>query len=249
MSQPTAISLDDKYQLEGTRALIAGRQALVRLPILQREIDRRHGLRTAGLISGYRGSPLGGYDLELWKAQEQLRAHDILFQPGLNEDLALTALIGAQQLNFVPGARVDGVFCIWYGKGPGVDRSGDAIRHGNLQGTAAHGGVLLVFGDDHAAKSSTTAHPSDLTLASWGVPILYPDSVADILELGLAGFAMSRYSGLLVGLKLVNETADATSVVELHSGREFHIPDLADVPGGVSIRPEGLAMQPQDMRL
>lgn len=249
MSQPTAISLDDKYQLEGTRALIAGRQALVRLPILQREIDRRHGLRTAGLISGYRGSPLGGYDLELWKAQDKLRAHDIRFQPGLNEDLALTALIGAQQLNFVPGARVDGVFCIWYGKGPGVDRSGDAIKHGNLQGTSARGGVLLVFGDDHAAKSSTTAHQSDLTLASWGVPVLYPDSVADILELGLAGFAMSRYTGLLVGLKLVNETADATSVVEMDPGREFHLPDVADVAGGVNIRPEALAMHAQDMRL
>lgn len=249
MSAGEAISLDDKYSLGAERALINGRQALVRLPILQRELDRLHGLRTAGLISGYRGSPLGGYDLELWKAQETLRAHDIVFQPGLNEDLALTALIGSQQLDFVPGALFDGVFGIWYGKGPGVDRSGDAIKHGNLQGVSARGGVLLVFGDDHSAKSSTTAHQSDITLASWGVPVLYPDSVADILELGLAGIAMSRFSGLLVGLKLVNETADATGVVNMRAGRTFNLPSVSEPPGGVNIRPELLGMQQQDMRL
>jgi indolepyruvate ferredoxin oxidoreductase len=160
------VELDDKYRLDCERALLSGRQALVRLPIEQRASDRRRGLNTAGLISGYRGSPLGGYDIELWRARDALEASNIRFLPGLNEDLALTALAGAQQLDFLPGRKVDGVFCLWYGKGPGVDRSGDAIKHANLQGVAAHGGVVLAFGDDHAAMSSTTAHQSDLTLAS-----------------------------------------------------------------------------------
>lgn len=249
MSDADVISLEDKYRLDRTRALVAGRQALVRLPIMQRERDRRHGLNTAGLISGYRGSPLGGYDMELWKAADTLRAHDIVFQPGLNEDLALTALAGAQQIDFVPGRKVDGVFCIWYGKGPGIDRSGDAIKHANLQGVSSAGGMLLVFGDDHTGKSSTTAHQSDLTLASWGVPILYPASVAEILEFGLAGFAMSRFTGSLVGLKLVNETADGTGVIEMPDIPEFLSPDMPTPPDGVHIRPEAVAMQMQDIRL
>ena len=215
MADSAVVSLDDKYSLDTGRALITGRQALVRLPLVQRDLDRRAGLNTAGLISGYRGSPLGGYDAELWKAEALLKANGIRFQPGLNEDLALTALQGSQQISFLPGAKVDGVFAIWYGKGPGVDRSGDAIKHANLQGTSRHGGVLLAFGDDHAGKSSTTAHQSDLTLASWEVPILYPASVPDILRLGLAGIAMSRFCGALVGLKLVNETAEGSTVAEL----------------------------------
>lgn len=244
-----SVTLADKYRTEGKIALISGRQALVRLPIVQRERDRSKGLNTAGLISGYRGSPLGSYDLELWKAAEVLQQHQISFQPGLNEDLALTALAGAQQLEFVPGRKVDGVFGIWYGKGPGVDRSGDAIKHANLAGVAAHGGILMAFGDDHAGKSSTTAHQSDLTLASWGVPVLYPSSVAEILTLGLAGIAMSRFSGLLVGLKLVNETADGTSVVNLSDPPEFVTPQVPTPEGGVNIRREMLAMQQQDQRL
>ena len=204
------VSLADKYRLDADRALISGRQALVRLLLLQRALDRRDGLNSAGFVSGYRGSPLGGFDAELWKAQETLQANDILFQPGLNEDLALTAVAGTQQIDFLPGAKVDGVFGLWYGKGPGVDRSGDAIKHANLWGVSASGGVVLVFGDDHAGKSSTTAHQSELTLASWGVPVLYPSSVAEILTFGLAAFAMSRFSGSLVALKLVNETAEGT---------------------------------------
>src|SRR5450756_6329 len=172
MTTPDPITLDDKYRLDGGRALIGGRQALVRLPIVQRELDRRRGLNTAGLISGYRGSPLGGYDMELWKAAETLKANDIRFEPGLNEDLAMTALAGSQQIELLPNPRVQGVFGIWYGKGPGVDRSGDAIKHANLQGVSANGGLLLAFGDDHTGKSSTTAHQSDATLASWGVPVL-----------------------------------------------------------------------------
>jgi indolepyruvate ferredoxin oxidoreductase len=243
------VELDDKYRLDCERALLSGRQALVRLPIEQRASDRRRGLNTAGLISGYRGSPLGGYDIELWRARDALEASNIRFLPGLNEDLALTALAGAQQLDFLPGRKVDGVFCLWYGKGPGVDRSGDAIKHANLQGVAAHGGVVLAFGDDHAAMSSTTAHQSDLTLASWGVPVLYPASVAEILQLGLAAFALSRYAGLLVGLKLVNETADATAVALLREPGEFLVPETSGPAGGVSIRPEPFARQEQDSRL
>ena len=183
------------HQPSEGRALVSGRQALVRLPIIQRERDRARGLNTAGYISGYRGSPLGGYDAELWRASKELADADIVFDPGLNEDLALTAVSGTQQIGFVPGRKRDGVFGLWYGKGPGVDRSGDAIKHANLQGVSPLGGVVLIFGDDHAGKSSTTAHQSDLTLASWGVPVLYPASVADILELGLAAIALSRFFG------------------------------------------------------
>ncbi|HEY5755924.1 MAG TPA: indolepyruvate ferredoxin oxidoreductase family protein, partial [Steroidobacter sp.] len=238
-----------EYSLEGEPALLGGRQALVRLPIVQRELDRRAGLNTAGFISGYRGSPLGGYDMELWKAAATLKANDIVFEPGLNEDLAMTALAGTQQLGFIPGAKFDGVFGIWYGKGPGVDRSGDAIKHANLQGTAATGGILLIFGDDHAGKSSTTAHQSDLTLASWEVPVLYPSSVAEVLQMGLAAIAMSRYSGLVVALKLVNETAEATAVVDLGHLPDFAKPELPLPEGGVHIRPEMHAVQQRDLRL
>jgi indolepyruvate ferredoxin oxidoreductase len=249
MADSETISLDDKYRLDAAQALISGRQALVRLPILQRELDRRRGLKTAGYISGYRGSPLGGFDAELWKAGDVLRDNDIHFEPGVNEDLAMAAVAGTQQLDFLPGSTVDGVFGLWYGKGPGVDRSGDAIKHANLLGVSASGGVILVFGDDHTGKSSTTAHQSDLTLASWGVPILYPSSVTEILELGLAAIALSRFSGLLVGLKLVNETAEATSVLDMGEPAVFKTPELEAPEDGVHIRPEILAMQQQDVRL
>ena len=248
-SPEKSISLDDKYTLERPTILISGRQALVRLPLAQRELDRRRGWQTAGLISGYRGSPLGSYDLDLWKAGALLQRNDILFQPGLNEDLALTALSGSQLLDLLPERKFDGVFALWYGKGPGVDRSGDAIKHANLQGVAPKGGILLAFGDDHAGKSSTTAHQSDLTLASWEVPVLYPSSVAEVLELGLAGFALSRYSGLVVALKLVNETADGTAVVHTALCPEFVWPDLPLPQGGVHARAESLAMRQRDLRL
>lgn len=249
MSARPDIALADKYRLECQRALISGRQALVRLVIAQREADRRRGLNTAGLVSGYRGSPLGGLDMELWHARAELDAHNIRFQPGVNEDLALTALAGAQQLAFVPNPNVDGVFGLWYGKGPGIDRSGDAIKHANLRGVSAHGGLVLAFGDDHIAMSSTTAHQSDITLASWGVPVLYPSSVAEIVEYGLASFALSRYSGLLVGLKLVNETADSTAVVDFSPPVDFILPQNRQPDAGVNIRSEPLAIQEQDARL
>ncbi|GAA0332705.1 indolepyruvate ferredoxin oxidoreductase family protein [Sphingomonas oligophenolica] len=244
-----AISLDDKYEIGPGHALVAGRQALVRLPIVQRELDKRMGLNTAGYISGYRGSPLGSYDAELWKAAKTLAEHDVIFDPGLNEDLALTAVAGTQQIDFVPGRKVDGVFGIWYGKGPGVDRSGDAIKHANLAGTSPLGGVVLIFGDDHAGKSSTTAHQSDLTLASWGVPILYPATVSEVLPFGLAAIAMSRFSGALVGLKIVNETAESTGVLDLSLPSDFTLPDIAMPDGGVHVRPEFLAMRSQEARL
>ncbi len=249
INQPEPVSLADKYRLDAERSLIGGRQALVRLLLLQKALDRRDGLRTAGFVSGYRGSPLGGFDAELWKAEELLKANDILFQPGLNEDLALTAIAGTQQVNFLPGAKFDGVFGLWYGKGPGVDRSGDAIKHANLWGVSAKGGLVLVCGDDHAGKSSTTAHQSELTLASWGVPVLYPSSVAEILSMGLAAFAMSRFSGCLVALKLVNETAEGTGVVASSDLPRFVQPPVEEPAGGVHIRPEVLAVHAQDLRL
>jgi indolepyruvate ferredoxin oxidoreductase len=246
---PETVSLADKYRLDSEHALIGGRQALVRLLLMQKAIDRRDGLNTAGFVSGYRGSPLGGFDAELWKVQETLKANDIVFQPGLNEDLALTAIAGTQQVNLLPGAKVDGVFGLWYGKGPGVDRSGDAIKHANLWGVAAKGGLVLVCGDDHAGKSSTTAHQSELTLASWGVPVLYPSTVAEILSMGLAAFALSRFSGCVVALKLVNETAEGTSVLGATELPQFVAPPLEEPPGGVHIRGEVLAVLAQDSRL
>lgn len=249
MTANPVVSLDDKYAIRSDRALVAGRQTLVRLPLVQRSLDDRAGLHTAGYISGYRGSPLGSYDAELWKASATLKKNGIVFDPGLNEDLALTAVAGTQQTGFLPGGKVDGVFGLWYGKGPGVDRSGDAIKHANLAGTAPTGGVVLIFGDDHAGKSSTTAHQSDLTLASWNVPILYPATVSELLSMGLAAIAMSRFSGTLVGLKVVNETAESTGVMDLSLPDDFIRPNVENPEGGVHIRPEFLAMQAQEARL
>jgi indolepyruvate ferredoxin oxidoreductase len=244
------VSLSDKFDvMEGT-IFIAGKQSLSRVPLLQRLLDERRGLRTAGYISGYRGSPLGTVDNELLKIADRLKAADIVFQPGLNEDLAMTAVWGSQQLDFVPGRRVDGVFGMWYGKGPGVDRSGDAIKHANMSGTHPNGGVLLVFGDDHAGKSSSLAHQSDLALAAHEVPILYPSDVHDIFKFGLAGFAMSRETGLLAGLKLVNETADCTQAIEFSLDRFAPVLDtMPPARNDVSIRIEMLAVTAQDQRI
>jgi indolepyruvate ferredoxin oxidoreductase len=244
------VSLSDKFDLTNGTIFITGKQALSRVPLLQRELDGRRGLRTAGYISGYRGSPLGTIDNELLKIADRLKAADIVFEPGLNEDLAMTAVWGSQQLDFVPGRRVDGVFGMWYGKGPGVDRSGDAIKHANMSGTHPNGGVLLVFGDDHAGKSSSLAHQSDLALAAHEVPILYPSDVHDIFKFGLAGFAMSRECGLLAGLKLVNETADCTQAVELSLDEITPILEEKPIPrNDVSIRVEMLAVTAQDQRM
>ena len=187
------VSLDDRYAVESGRIILSGIQALVRLPLLQARRDAAAGLNTAGFISGYRGSPLGGLDQALWGARTFLDDARVKFQPGLNEDLAATAVWGSQQVGLFPGAKHDGVFGMWYGKAPGVDRSGDAFRHANAAGSAAHGGVLAVAGDDHGCKSSTLPSQSEYTFMDLGIPVLNPASVQDILDYGQLGWAMSRY--------------------------------------------------------
>jgi indolepyruvate ferredoxin oxidoreductase len=187
-----SVTLDDKYTLERGRAYMSGIQALVRLPMLQQQRDHAAGLNTAGFISGYRGSPLGALDQHLWKAKKHLASHQVVFQPGVNEDLAATAVWGSQQVNLYPSAKYDGVFSMWYGKGPGVDRTGDVFKHGNSAGSSPHGGVLVLAGDDHAAKSSTLAHQSEHIFKACGLPVLFPSNVQEYLDFGLHGWAMSR---------------------------------------------------------
>lgn len=211
-------SLDDKYRTHGT-LFLTGIQALVRLPLLQRERDALAGLHTAGFISGYRGSPLGGLDQNFVKAKSYLQAANIEFRFGLNEDLAATAVWGSQQVNLFPGAKYGGVFALWYGKGPGVDRCGDVFRHGNAAGTSRHGGVLLVAGDDHAAKSSSLPHQTDPLFAALMIPVLQPATVQEVLDYGIHGWAMSRYSGCWVALKTIAETVESASVVEVNPQR------------------------------
>lgn len=232
------VNLDDKYTVAEGRVLLTGIQALVRLPLMQRQRDVSAGLNTAGFISGYRGSPLGGVDQALWKAQKHLDAAALVFKPGINEDLAATAVWGTQQLSLSKGSRHQGVFALWYGKGPGVDRSMDVIKHGNGAGSSAQGGVLLVTGDDHACKSSTFPHQSEQAYVAAMVPVLHAASVQDVLDLGLHGWAMSRFSGCWVALKLVSDVADATSVVEVSPTRpaitlptDFLLPE-----GGLNFR-------------
>jgi len=233
-----AVSLDDKYTAEAGRMFLTGVQALIRLPMMQRQRDVAAGLNTAGFISGYRGSPLGALDLGLWRAQRFLKQNHIEFQPGLNEDLAATAIWGSQQLNLFPGAKYDGVFAMWYGKGPGVDRCGDVFRHANASGTSRHGGVLVVAGDDHVASSSTLPHQTDHVFVSAMMPLLYPAGVQDILDFGMLGWAMSRYSGCWVGLKSVAETVESSASVSIDPDR-FHyvLPNDFEMPaGGLGVR-------------
>jgi len=215
----TDYKLDDKYSLDKGRVFLTGTQALVRLPIIQRKIDQGNGINTACYISGYTGSPLGGYDHALNQASDFLDANEIVFQPGINEDLAATALHGSQQTTLVDKPKYDGVFGIWYGKGPGVDRSGDALKHGNYAGTSKYGGVLALAGDDHGAKSSTTAHQSDHAFIHFGMPILNPATVQDYLDFGVLGFAMSRYSGCWVGFKCVTDTVESAASVDISLDR------------------------------
>src|SRR5512141_3421830 len=207
------VSLEDKYQLASGRVYLTGTQALVRLPMLQRARDLAAGLNTAGFISGYRGSPLGGIDQGMHGARKHLEAHHIKFHPGVNEDMAATSIWGTQQLNLFNDAKYDGVFAMWYGKGPGVDRCGDVFKHANAAGTSKHGGVLLVAGDDHACKSSTLPHQSDHMFSAALMPVLYPSSVQEILDLGLHGWAMSRYSGCWVAFKCVADTVESSASV------------------------------------
>ena len=209
----SAVTLDDKYAVDIDRVYLTGTQALVRLPLLQRELDRRAGLNTACFITGYRGSPLGAFDIQLWAARERLKDEHVRFQPAVNEESAATAVWGSQQVPLFRGAKYDGVFAIWYGKGPGVDRSGDAFKHANFAGASPHGGVLLAAGDDHACKSSTVPHQSEPAFIAALVPVLLPASVADIVEFGLHGWAMSRYSGLYTGFKLVGDVVETSTSV------------------------------------
>jgi len=232
------VTLDDKYTLERGRIYITGIQALVRLPMMQRQRDRRAGLDTGGFISGYRGSPLGMYDNALWRAGTFLKENNVHFQPGVNEDLAATAVWGSQQVGLFPGAKVDGVFAIWYGKGPGVDRSADPIKHGNAAGAARHGGVLLLMGDDHGCQSSTLPHQSEQILIAAMMPILNPATVQEYLDFGILGFALSRYSGCWVGFKAISETVESAASVTVDPDRiEIVTPgDFEMPPGGLNIR-------------
>jgi indolepyruvate ferredoxin oxidoreductase len=208
-------SLEEAYRRDSGRTFLSGIQALVRLPMVQRRLDRRAGLNTAGLVSGYRGSPLGAYDQQLWRASKLLEAHDIVFQPGLNEDLAATALWGAQMHKAYGPTRADGVFGVWYGKGPGVDRTGDVFRNANMLGTSSLGGVLAVAGDDHAAQSSMFPHQTDGIFHSVSIPVIQPSTIPEVLSLGLAGFALSRFSGLWVGMKTIAEVVESAGSFDL----------------------------------
>jgi len=238
MTALKTVSLDDKYALDRGRVYMTGIQALVRLPMAQRQRDTAAGLNTACFISGYRGSPLGAYDMQLWRARDFVKKNHIHFQPGLNEDLAATAVWGSQQTELYPGAKYDGVFSIWYGKGPGVDRSGDAFKHANFCGTAKHGGVLAVAGDDHVAKSSTIPHQSEYAFMDACIPILHPAGVQDVLDYGLYGFAMSRFSGCWAGLKATAENMDSSASVEIDPmALEILTPEDFEMPaGGLNVR-------------
>jgi indolepyruvate ferredoxin oxidoreductase len=245
------VTLDDKYSLKSGRAFMSGVQALVRLPMLQQERDALAGKRTGALISGYRGSPLGGYDQALWKAKSHLEKHNIVFQPGVNEELAATALWGTQQLGFAPpgSQKLDGVFGIWYGKGPGVDRCSDVFKHANMAGTTAWGGVLAVAGDDHIAKSSTAAHQSDHIFKACGLPVFFPASVQDVLDLGVHAIALSRFAGVWSGMKTIQEIVESSATADINADRvKIVLPEFEMPPGGVHIRWPDAALD-QEARL
>jgi indolepyruvate ferredoxin oxidoreductase len=229
--------LDECYRFESDTLYITGLQALVRLLLAQQQRDRRAGLNTAGFVSGYRGSPLGGLDKELWRASQYLDSANIRFQPGLNEDLAATSIWGSQQTNLFEGAKFDGVFALWYGKGPGVDRSGDAFKHGNYAGTSAHGGVIVAAGDDHTCKSSSLPQQSEYAFIDAMMPVLNPSDIQEVVDLGLYGYALSRFSGCWVGFKVIQETADATQTIVLDQDELRIITPHWDMPpGGLNIR-------------
>ncbi|MGL4290248.1 MAG: indolepyruvate ferredoxin oxidoreductase family protein, partial [Phreatobacter sp.] len=228
--------LADRYLRSEGRVFLTGTQALVRLVIDQARRDRAAGLNTAGFVSGYRGSPLGGLDLELWRAKDLLNRHRIEFLPAVNEDLAATAVLGSQQVEGHPQREVEGVFGLWYGKGPGVDRSGDALKHGNAYGSSPHGGVLVVAGDDHGCVSSSMPHQSDVAFMSWFMPTLNPASVAEYAAFGAYGYALSRFSGMWVGFKAISETVESGASVELTAPRRFNTPDFSSPPDGLHYR-------------
>ena len=240
------VTLEDKYELEEGRVFLTGIQALVRLPMMQRQRDLAAGLNTGGFISGYRGSPLGVLDMNLWRAQKYLERHHIKFEPGVNEDLAMTAVWGSQQLPLFPDAAKDGVFAMWYGKGPGVDRCGDVMKHGNAAGSSKHGGVLICAGDDHGASSSTLPHQSDHMFMAAMVPVLYPSNVQEMLDYGLIGWAMSRFTGAWIGFKTVAEVVESAASVSVSPDRvRIDYPNAYTPPdGGLNIRwPDGIHEQ------
>ncbi|MBN9063651.1 MAG: indolepyruvate ferredoxin oxidoreductase family protein [Rhizobiales bacterium] len=249
-----AVHLDDKYDLTKERVFLTGTQAVVRLMLMQKERDRLNGLDTGGFISGYRGSPLGGLDQQFWRTKKLLEPQKIIFKPGLNEELAATAVWGSQQAAMRGEGAVDGVFSIWYGKGPGVDRCSDVFRHANLAGSDRHGGVIAMMGDDHTAESSTTAHQSEFSFVDVMIPILNPAGVQEILDYGLYGFAMSRYCGAWTAMKLVKDNVESTASVDGSIDRvKIIIPgddDFKMPPGGLNIRStDVVAMLEQEARL
>lgn len=244
------VSLNDKYTHDHDTAYMTGIDALVRLPMLQRQRDSKRGLNTAGFVSGYRGSPLGALDQAMWRATEYLKADHIHFQAGVNEDLAATSVWGSQQTDLFSGARFDGVFGMWYGKGPGVDRSMDVIKHANAFGTSRYGGVLAVAGDDHACKSSTLPHQSEHMFIGASVPVLAPANVQEVLDLGIFGWELSRYSGCWVGLKAITENMDSAISADIDSDRiDIIIPEDFELPSdGVHARWPDKPME-QELRL
>lgn len=246
------VSLEDKYLIDEGQIYLTGIQALARLPMMQRKRDLAEGLNTAGFISGYRGSPLGGLDQCLWRAQKYLDENRITFIPGVNEDLGATAVWGSQQTPLFEGSRVQGVFSMWYGKGPGVDRSGDVLRHANMAGSSQYGGVLALAGDDHACKSSTLPHQTEFAFMDASIPILVPSNVQDILDLGLYGWALSRYSGCWVCFKVISDTVDTSASVLVSPKRSpILLPDDFKMPeNGLNIRwPDGHNDQEKRLRL
>ncbi|HKQ29072.1 MAG TPA: indolepyruvate ferredoxin oxidoreductase family protein, partial [Burkholderiales bacterium] len=239
-------TLEDKYTVERGRVFMTGTQALIRLLMLQRARDQMAGLNTAGFVSGYRGSPLGGVDQALGRAQKHLEQHHIKFQPGVNEDLAAASIWGSQQVTMFPKSKYDGVFGMWYGKGPGVDRCGDVFKHANAAGTSKHGGVLVLAGDDHAAKSSTLPHQSEHIFKACLIPHLNPSNVQDYLDLGLHGYAMSRFSGCWIAFKCVTDIVESGASVIVDPERiQTRIPEDFAIPGGgLNIRwPDGILEQ------
>lgn len=233
------VTLDDKYDLSKERVFVSGAQAVVRMLMMQKELDRRSGFDTAGFVSGYRGSPLGGLDQQLWKAKTQLQQANIVFQPGLNEELAATACWGTQQTELLGEGRHDGVFALWYGKGPGVDRSGDVFRHANLAGTSPKGGVLALMGDDHTAESSTNAHATEFLFVDTMVPIFNPAGVQELIDYGLYGYALSRFAGTWAAIKCVKDNIESTTSVDVSLDRlNIVLPEFDMPSGGLNIRNE-----------
>jgi indolepyruvate ferredoxin oxidoreductase len=235
----STVSLSDKFDLTNTHQLLTGTQAVVRLMMMQRAKDVAAGMNTAGFVTGYRGSPIAGLEGAFQRVGKLLAENHLVFQTGLNEDLAATAIWGSQQVGLYPEeAKYDGVFSIWYGKGPGVDRTGDVFRHANHAGTSAKGGVVALMGDDHTCESSTSAHQSEFAMVDYMIPVFNPAGVQEILDYGIHGFALSRYAGVWVGLKCVKDNIESTATVDGRLDRVNPVipTDFAMPPGGLSIR-------------